>query len=215
MPTASSKSSTPNPETSLRRKLIGFFMFPIAFFPLVALYTYNWHDIPVLCIPPNAPTSNLIGEVGNWFAYLGYQFVGLGIWSVPPICVFAGFRLAFGHSFHPGRRTFGVALFVFSCTCLLQLTGHLPLIAHQLHALNIAPNAGGAVGYLVMTRGLARLLSPFGSGVLVLTLMIFSIFLTIIARAVRISSAVKPQTTPEIPSSRSSRRIPIPEIALT
>ena len=179
MPTASSKSSTPNPETSLRRKLIGFFMFPIAFFPLVALYTYNWHDIPVLCIPPNAPTSNLIGEVGNWFAYLGYQFVGLGIWSVPPICVFAGFRLAFGHSFHPGRRTFGVALFVFSCTCLLQLTGHLPLIAHQLHALNIAPNAGGAVGYLVMTRGLARLLSPFGSGVLVLTLMIFSIFLTI------------------------------------
>ncbi len=172
-------SPTPAPESSIRRRLIGFFMFPIALFPFIALFTYNWHDIPELCIPPNDPTSNLIGAVGNWFAYYGYQFIGLGVWSVPPICLFAGVRLAFGRSFHPGRRTLGVALFVFASTCLLQLTGHLPAIANLLHNLNIAPNAGGAVGYLVMTRGLASLLSPFGSGVLMVCLMAFSIFLTI------------------------------------
>ena len=166
-------------ESSLRRRLIGFFMFPIAFFPFIALFTYNWHDVSALVIPPHTPTVNLIGQVGNWFAYLGYQLIGLGIWSVPPICVFAGLRLAFGRSFHPGRRTVGVLLFVFSGTCLLQLTGHLPVIANKLYELNIAPNAGGAVGHLVMTRGLAQLLSPFGSGVLMICLMLFSIFFTI------------------------------------
>ena len=166
-------------EPSLHRRLIGFFMFPIAFFPLFALFSYNWRDIPALAIPPNTPTGNLIGAVGNWFAYYGYQLVGLGIWSVPPICVFAGLRLAFGRSFHPGRRTLGVALFVFAATCLLQITGHTPFVSNILHSLNIEPNAGGAVGYLVMTRGLARVLSPFGSSVVMACLMLFSIFLTI------------------------------------
>ncbi len=178
MSTANSPSSDAA-ESSIRRRLIGFFMFPIAFFPFIALFTYNWHDVAALCIPPGSPTSNLIGEVGNTFAYLGYQFIGLGIWSVPPICVFAGLRLAFGRTFHPGRRTLGVALFVFAATCLLQLIGHRPAIAGLLHNLNIAPNAGGAMGYLVMTRGLARLLSPFGSGVLMVCLMVFAFFLTI------------------------------------
>ena len=171
--------SSQQPEASIRRRLIGFFMFPIAFFPFFALFTYNWRDVPELCMPPSETTSNLIGAVGNYFAYAGYQLVGLGIWSVPPVCVFAGIRLAFGKSFHPGRRTLGVALFVFAATCLLQLMGHLPAIAGILHSLNIAPNAGGAVGYLVMTRGLASLISPFGAGVVMACLLVFSIFLTI------------------------------------
>ena len=178
MPTDNRSPENKTPEPSIHRRLIGFFMFPVAFFPFLALFTYDWHDVSALCIPPN-PSSNLIGQAGHWFAYFGYQLVGLGIWSVPPICLFAGLRLAFGKSFNPGRRTLGVGLFVFAGTCLLQLTGHLPSIAGILHTLNIAPNAGGAVGYLVMTRGLARLLSPFGSGVLMACLMVFSVFLTI------------------------------------
>ena len=171
--------SQQQPEASIRRRLIGFFMFPIAFFPFFALFTYNWRDVPELCMPPSEATSNLIGAVGNYFAYVGYQLVGLGIWSVPPVCVFAGLRLAFGKSFHPGRRTLGVSLFVFAATCLLQLMGHLPALSGILHALNIEPNAGGAVGYLVMTRGLASLISPFGSGVVMVCVLVFSIFLTI------------------------------------
>jgi len=185
MQTPTDKQSTSTTqESSIHRRLIGFFMFPIAFFPFIALFTYNWHDISSLCIPPNEPTSNLIGAVGNWFAYVGYQLIGLGIWSVPPVCIFAGMRLAFGRSFHPGRRTLGVAIFVFAGTCLLQLTGHLPAIANLLHNLNIAPNAGGMLGHLVMTRGLAQLLSPFGSGVLMVCIMVFAMFYTIGFRAI-------------------------------
>ena len=176
---SSSERTPANTESSLRRRLIGFFMFPIALFPFLALVSYNWRDIPDLCVPAATPTANLIGATGDWFAYSGYQLIGLAIWSIPLICVFVGLSLVAGRSLHPGRRAFGVLLFIFSSTCLLQLTGHVPSVAGVLHALNIAPNAGGAVGYLVMTRCLAPLLSPFGSGVLMASLMLFSVFLAI------------------------------------
>ena len=66
------------PETGLRRRIAGFFMFPVALFPLLALVSYDWRSIPDLCVPP-APTSNLIGVAGDRFAYWGYQFAGLGV----------------------------------------------------------------------------------------------------------------------------------------
>ena len=165
-------------ESSLRRRLIGFFMFPIALFPFLALVSYNWRSISDLCTPPQ-PTSNRIGVTGDWFSYVGYQLMGLGVWSVPLVCVFCGLRLVLGHSFHPGRRTIGVTLFVLAITCLLQLLGMGSTLHPLLMSLNIAPNAGGAVGYLVMTRGLARLLSPFGSGVLMASLALFAVLLTV------------------------------------
>ena len=167
-------------DMGIRRRLIGFFMFPVALFPFLALWSYDWHRIPALCIPPNALASNLIGVAGDWFAYTGYQLLGLGVWAVPLICVFCGFRLVLGRSFHPGRRTVGVTLFVLAVTCLLQILGMRSAgIQTILSSLNIVPNAGGAVGYLLMTRCLARLLSPFGSGVLMASLAIFSILLTV------------------------------------
>lgn len=174
-----SPSDSASPEATIRRRLIGFFMFPVALFPFLALFSYNWRDISDLCVPPASPTTNLIGAVGAWFAYCGYQFIGLAIWFVPLLCVFAGVLLVIGRPLQLGRRTLGILLFILSATCLLQLTGHTATVANLLHALNLAPNAGGAVGYLVMTRGLARLLSPFGSGVLMLCLALFSVFFTI------------------------------------
>lgn len=174
-----SPSDSANPEATVRRRLIGFFMFPVALFPFLALFSYNWRDISALCVPPASPTANLIGAVGAWFAYCGYQSIGLAIWFVPLLCVFAGVLLVIGRPLQLGRRTLGILLFILSATCLLQLTGHTPVVSRLLHTFNIAPNAGGAVGYLVMTRGLARLLSPFGSGVLMLCLALFSVFFTI------------------------------------
>lgn len=175
-PTASSET-----ESSTRRRVIGFFMFPIALFPFLALWTYNWHNISDLRVPAVAPTSNLIGAAGDWFAYTGYQFLGLGIWCIPVVCVYVGLRLVLGKTFHPGRRTLGVTLLVFALTCLLQVAGTSPAISQALHIdgvmndLNIVPNAGGAVGHLVMTRCLAYHLAPFGASVLMIILAVLSL----------------------------------------
>ena len=166
-------------ESTIRRRLIGFFMFPIALFPFLALISYNWRDISTLQIPPEEPTSNLFGAAGCWFSYYGYQLVGLAVWSIPLLCVFIGILLVVGKPFRIGRRAFGVLLSIISLTCLLQLAGHTPTLEGVLRSLNIVPNAGGAVGYLLITRGLAPLLSRFGSGVLMLCLLVFSVLFTI------------------------------------
>ncbi len=178
--TESKPQNNPPPnEPRLKRRLFGLLLFPIALFPFFALVTYNWHDMPQFAVPPLTPSSNLIGVVGDVFAYTGYRLIGLAIWSVPLLCVLAGVLFMAGRSLHPGRRALGFLIFIFSATCFLQLLGHTPGVTRILHALNIEPNAGGAVGYIVMTKGLAQFLSPFGAGVLMALLMLWSILFAI------------------------------------
>ncbi|MGN0851916.1 MAG: DNA translocase FtsK 4TM domain-containing protein [Kiritimatiellia bacterium] len=175
-----SPSDSSGPETNLRRRLIGMFMFPIALFPALALLSYNWRDIPELCLPPLRPTANLIGVTGDYFAWYGYQLVGLAAWFIPVACVLVGLLLIMGKSCRPGRRGIGIALFFVSSTCLLQLAGMTtPAVRDLLHTLNIEPNAGGALGHVIMTRFLSRFLSPFGAGVLTISGLVLSVLMTI------------------------------------
>ena len=170
-----SKTTTvPENEAKNRRKLLGFFLFPIALFPLLALVSYRWQAMEALHVPPEA-TSNLIGVVGDAFAYYGYQLIGLAIWAVPPLTLFLGLLLVLGKSFRPGRRFLAFLLFLFATTCLLQLLSASPSIAPTLHELNLGRNGGGALGYLVMDCALSRLLSPFGASILMVTLMVFAL----------------------------------------
>ena len=166
--------STSANENSTRRKLIGFFLFPIALFPFLALISYRWQAIDTLNIPPEK-SSNLIGVIGDTFAYNGYQLIGLATWAVAPLTLFLGLLLVLGRTFRPSRRFFMFLLFMFATTCLLQLLGDSPSVAAVLKELNLGSNAGGALGYLVMDCALSRLLSPFGASILMATLMMFAL----------------------------------------
>lgn len=184
MPRQNTRIPATNAESTLRRRLVGMFLFPIAMFPLLALLSYDWRDISELCIPPMRPSANLIGIAGDYFAWYGYTLVGFAVWFVPALIALAGFVLSLGRSIRPGKRTVGLCLFIFSAICLFQLAGYSPSVGRVMRELNIEPNGGGAVGYLVMTRGLARFLSPFGSGVLVIALSLASIPLMIGLRTI-------------------------------
>ena len=169
-----------------RRRLVGFFLFPIALFPLLALISYRWQAIAELNLPPEA-SSNLIGVVGDAFAYNGYLLIGLAVWAVPPLTLFLGLLLVLGRSFRPGRRFLAFLLFLFATTCLLQLLSATPSIAPILNTLNLGTNAGGALGYIVMDCGLSRLLSPFGASILMATLMAFALLSMIGLRAILVT----------------------------
>ena len=169
-----------------RRRLMGFFLFPIALFPLLALISYRWQAIAELNLPPEA-SSNLIGVVGDAFAYNGYLLIGLAVWAVPPLTLFLGLLLVLGRSFRPGRRFLAFLLFLFATTCLLQLLSATPSIAPILNTLNLGTNAGGALGYIVMDCGLSRLLSPFGASILMATLMAFALLSMIGLRAILVT----------------------------
>ena len=144
--------------------LIGWLLFPFALFPLAALVSYDWHAITALQ-SPSAPSSNWLGVMGDAFAYSGYSVFGLAIWAVPFACVIWGFCLVAGRKMRNLRRVMWFFAFMTFASCLIQVAQtHAPGIAAVMQKLNI-PHAGGAIGYIVMTRFLSRLLSDVGSSV--------------------------------------------------
>ena len=149
-------------ERSLARTFLGWMLFPLSLFPLVALMTYDWRSVEALRAPA-LPSYNWIGKLGDCFAYYGYTLFGLAIWSVPAACTIWGVRLIAGGRIRPGRRAAWLAVFMFSAACLVQIAQpHAAGIDAFVDKLNLA-NAGGAVGYLVATRLMSPLLSDFGS----------------------------------------------------
>lgn len=175
------KQSPPDLHEAQRAKarVIGFLLFPLALLPFLALASYDWHDIAELAIPTNPTVHNLVGIAGARFAYNGYRLIGLAVWAVPAVMALAGAILASGRAFRPWRRAFALTLLVFSGTALLELLNFAPSYSPLLHdRLNIS-DAGGALGYLVMKRGLASALSPFGASVLMVTMLVASLILLI------------------------------------
>ena len=156
------------------RSVFGWILFPLALLPFLALLTYDWRSIEALQVPA-APTSNLIGALGDTFAYNGYQLLGLAIWIIPFLCIIGGLCLVAGRRMRPGRRALWFTLFLVCAASLIQVTqNHAPGIRAVLERINLA-NAGGAVGYLVMNDFLSPLLSDFGASVVIIVLLLVSL----------------------------------------
>ena len=169
-----------NADTGREKHIFGWLPFLISPFPLVALLTYDWRSIDALRVPA-LPSTNWVGALGDSFAYYGYTTIGLAVWIIPVICIVLGLCLVAGHRLNLVRRVPWFAIFLAACACLLQVAQHhAPGISAALERVNIA-NAGGAVGYLVMTRLVSPLLSDFG-GSAVMAIIAFVAFVACIGR---------------------------------
>ena len=153
-------------------RLIGLALVPLLIFALLGLLTYDWRDISWLQMPPNHPSTNLAGSVGAWTIFLGYNLFGLGIWLLPVWLFFASILLIFNRADELGRRIGWCVGFLLSLCALLQLAAR-PL-AGIVEDLNIAPNAGGAVGNWLMSCTLEPWLSPVFGGILAGALLLFT-----------------------------------------
>ncbi len=154
--------------------IFGWLLFPISLFPLVALLTYDWHAVSALKIPAD-PSTNWIGPLGDGFAYLGYQTIGLAVWILPVVFVVYALFIIGGRKVLRAKRIAWFLVTLASSACLLQLAqGHAPGISAALSRINIA-NAGGVVGYLIITCLLSPLVSDFGSTMLMLVLLLVSL----------------------------------------
>lgn len=170
-------------EKAASRRIRGIALLVLAILPYVALATYDWRDIAELCIPPNAEVRNLVGALGARFAYRGYAFAGLAVWAVPVLMTFCGLILVCARPLRIGRRALAMSLLMLSGTALLQSVGDWAVVKPLLDSLNIAPNAGGDLGYLVMTRWLVASLGAFGA-----TLVAMLAFLTAIVLLAGVSN---------------------------
>ncbi len=165
-------------ERRAHRRLTGGLLFPIALFPLLSLITYNWRDISWLNSPPLTPPANLIGLVGAWSVFVGYSIFGLAMWLIPLLVLLFSGLLIYGKIAHMGRRVAWTLLFLVALCCLMQL-GSETVFDGVLEQLNHKPNAGGAIGYWLMTCLLARWFSPVGGGLLMLSIMLFAFCMAI------------------------------------
>ena len=169
-----------NVDTGREKHILGWLPFLISPFPLVALLTYDWRSIEALRVPA-LPSTNWVGALGDSFAYYGYTTIGLAVWIIPVVCIMLGLCLVGGHRLNLFRRAPWFAVFLAACACLLQVAQHhAPGISAALERVNIA-NAGGVVGYLVMTRLVSPLLSDFG-GTAVMAIIAFVAFVACIGR---------------------------------
>ena len=176
MTEASSKTTADS--NNEEKHALGWLLPLFAFFPFIALVTYDWHAIAELNVPP-APSANWIGALGDGFAYWGYKLVGLAIWLVPVICIVGGILFASGRRLHTGFRKLWLLAFVATAACLLEsASAALPGIGRILDSINI-DTAGGAVGYLLMTRMLAPLIGGFGATIAMSVLAIITVIAAI------------------------------------
>ena len=159
---------------SERRHIFAWLLFPLSLFPLAALLTYDWRAIPALNSPP-IHSSNWIGKLGDLFAFYGYMLFGLAVWIVPVMCVTAALCVILGRRMRPGRRELWFLVFLAAASCFCQVIGVNGGVFEILAARNNIPNAGGAIGYLLMTRCLSPLLSDFGSSVIAVIIMFVSL----------------------------------------
>ena len=170
--------SSSTTDSNAKRGLIAFTSVPLALFPLIALLTYDWRAVSALNTPPE-PSSNWIGALGDGFAYWGYAIFGLAVWIVPAFCVIAALCIIRGRCNRPFRRGLWSLALLSSFSCLLQVIGsHANAVSSCTAHLNI-PNAGGCIGYLLMTRCLSPLLSDFGSAVVMVLAMAITLVMAI------------------------------------
>ena len=175
MTEASSKTPADSNE---EKHALGWLLPLFAFFPFIALVTYDWHAIAELNVPPS-PSANWIGALGDGFAYWGYKLVGLAIWLVPVICIVGGILFATGRRLHTGIRKLWLLAFIATSACLLEsASAALPGIGRILSAINI-DTAGGMVGYLLMTRMLSPLIGGFGATIAMTVLAVITVIAAI------------------------------------
>ena len=146
-----------------------------SFFPAIALLTYDWHAMESLQSPAS-PSSNWIGATGDYFAYFGYLSLGFAVWLIPFISIICIFKMPFAKRHVLGIKSLLlISLLITSVASMLQLCqNHIPGFSLPLERLNI-PDAGGAVGYLIMTKALLPLLGEFGAGIIMAILFIISL----------------------------------------
>ena len=169
-------------EDRLLWRFVGGALLALAVLSVLALASFNWECVAALAKAVK-PQTNLLGALGNGFAYGGYVAFGLAIWCFPFVLLIAGYKLLVSvpkevEAVPNGRvamRVLGLALLMLVITGLFQLTGKWEWVQQALAALHVGKDAGGWVGRVFMTRGLERGVAAFGATLLSLGLLMLAL----------------------------------------
>ncbi len=162
-----------DPRIVMHRRILGALLLPLALLPFFSIVTYDWHDISWLAQPVQSPPANAVGALGAWFTFIGYSVIGLALWLIPLWIIACCGMLIYGRTVRLGRRSLWLIVMILLAACLFQL--HRDAFYMTLERRNLLPNAGGAVGQVLVSNVLEHTLSRVGSLVVIWTAFAFSV----------------------------------------
>src|ERR1051326_3977712 len=131
--------------------VIGIGLMVLAVLLLVAVLSFDRHDLAAVTMPPNRPEHNWIGPLGARMAYWSFLLFGISGYMLPVLVAFVGFGCFFEALSYMKRRWPWGAILLVSLMGLLHLADlpHLKegssLFARARIAIG-APSLGGLVG---------------------------------------------------------------------
>src|SRR5882724_7803213 len=84
--------------------IVGIVLMGCAILLLIALLSYDPHDLPHNILPQNSPTHNWIGPFGAWIAYQWLLWVGAAAYALPFGLMFVGLGCFFEAMAYVRRR---------------------------------------------------------------------------------------------------------------
>jgi len=171
---ASRKKTPPasSPARTGRKQIIGIILLGLTVMLLFSLFSYNPRDISRLQNPPSEPITNIIGLAGAWASYVAFVLLGMAAYVLPVLTGAQGVLCVYGEEIRPGMKVSHklgwMALLLLCAACAMELM-QAPMNA-MAEKLNI-PFAGGALGHLVGSMVLMRLLGDIGT-MIVLTVVV-------------------------------------------
>ena len=163
--------------------VIGIVLMVVAVLLLVAVLSFDRHDLAAVSSPPNRPEHNWIGPLGARMAYWSFLLFGISGYMLPVLVAFIGFGCFFESLSYMKRR------WPWSAILLISLMGLLHLIdlPHMKDGSSLftkarigigAPSLGGLIGQTLYDFGF-KLLGPVGAAIVYIGLDLISLlFLT-------------------------------------
>ncbi len=155
--------------------MISAILFPVALMTLLALISYDWHDIYIFENPPNSPPANFIGLVGAWSSFFLFVILGVGAYTIPVWLFILGLFFAMSKREQLWPKMVWCLFSLLSVAALIDL--HELFLAHAAHRNMTDP--GGMLSRL-FTRGLMiRWISPVGTGIVIWSIFLLSVVMLI------------------------------------
>ncbi|MBQ7721335.1 MAG: DNA translocase FtsK 4TM domain-containing protein [Kiritimatiellae bacterium] len=153
-------------------RVAGFVLVVLMLIPVLALWSYDWHDVPWLNAQGGRTPVNLIGLAGAIGAFAGYSVFGLAVWLIPVWMVVFGMYMLLGRLRRPWVSLIWAIILQISVCSLLQLA-EWPGLTTSLRIWREA--SGGAIGWFVTSLCLKPILGALGCAITMIVLAVVAL----------------------------------------
>ena len=157
---------------SPKREAIGVILLALCLLSFLCVFSFNAEDIGFLHDPPASPPHNLVGLLGAWVAFCGFQLFGVGGYLLPFLLLTGGMMMTF-RSYERGWPVW--AWLTAGLVSLSSFFEYQPALWNGLRELLNVGSPGGLIGQMLAIRTLGRLINHTGAGIIFITVFILAI----------------------------------------